>query len=1173
MSRVTYAYDEGSFGDDSLQQSITPVRHNGTNYGSTFVASRGNLTSTTRWNVDYPTNSSYAITSSTKYNTAGSPVAKISPWEGTNTRTIRIGYADNFNSTVGVSTYAYPTVIVDPAGTSLSDTSHLSTAKYRYDIGVSVEANSPAPAGNSHGKKTQRVYDSAGRLERDSVYINTIEHAYTRYEYPTNGIQSKVYSTIVDRDSDGADADDEVLSETFTDGAGRTRLSRVPHTFSSGTTVTWAGTITEFDILGRVKRQSVPTEVNSSWAATGDDATRGFLWTYQKYDWMNRVVRKINTDGVDQTTLNDSDILISYDGCGCAGGVVTTIESELVPRTDTSGNARRKQKVYEDIQGRSFESETYEWDGSTVYSTVVNSYNGRDQVIQSRQYAGTTTSETFQDKTATFDGHGRLASSHRPEQRDSSDNLKYTTYSYNLDDSVANVTDGRGAVTNYAYNSRGLVENISWTVPGTSGILDPADVGFAYDNLGNRTSMTDGLGEVDYEYNELSQMTAETRDFTDTLSGAPTGGVFRLEYTYNLSGGLKSLKDPYGQQFNYVHDKTGRLQSVTGLAAWNGVSQYATNAQYNARGTLVGLAYGNGTEMLVTGFNDKLQATNFEVKKGTTPYIKKEYQFYNDGSLKFSEDLIDETFDRLYKYDHGGRTTLAKAGTAARGESPTGPHNFDQPYTMAYSHDAFGHISGSNGYYYGAADSTSYTYENNRQPLWVYDEEGDVQYDYDASFETDAAGNVAVTTVGEFPATASFFDGAGGLVKRTVNFGSTDPAPETSYFIRSSVLNKVITETTATGGKLKTFVPANGTTLAEQLWESFSSTEILRFIHQDASASSTQLTTAGGDLVSGSGRTGEYDAIGRNVADASPYITVDTEILAPVGGIDLFGSGEGYRPGHQVYRIDGQVVSASYFMETINSGAIGGAFGLLMISARMSAPRLLRHYVRGSDGLEMFQNNAQGFREAMRTETRNPTWVRVWGVSDAGWAVGELLSAVGQGNQQAQTDDVKRLPKSLFDKKRKHTDKPGLERDFRSKLSTDNGNGTCLEKLNELLKELNSSYSSIETLASKFFDGGFSLYETTRPISQLRQKEGKTWAAVSAPSGATAFNGASMEMVLNTYHKNQAFTFIHELLHAAGTGQTFEHPEITAAIQRLEKRGDIGINNFIGMYCEKKEGR
>ena len=206
-------------------------------------------------------------------------------------------------------------------------------------------------------------------------------------------------------------------------GRCRMRMERTDHTLGLvGATATWSASRTEYDILGRVKRQSVPTEVDSSWNPTADDY-RGmdgsdyiWLWTVQKYDWMGRVVRKINTDGVDSGTLeNDSDVLISYAGCGCAGGLETTILSERVPKDDGMGNARRKQKVYADILGRTFKTETYEWETSTVYSTVVNSFDQRDQVLRSRQFAGDASSTTYQDTLAIFDGHGRLSASHRFE--------------------------------------------------------------------------------------------------------------------------------------------------------------------------------------------------------------------------------------------------------------------------------------------------------------------------------------------------------------------------------------------------------------------------------------------------------------------------------------------------------------------------------------------------------------------------------------------------------------------------------------------------------------------------------------------------------------------------------------------------------------------------------------
>ena len=181
----------------------------------------------------------------------------------------KIGYADSWNSGCNPITYAYPTSITDPANNS-------STVKYRYDIGANIEATSPAPAGNTYGKTTKRVFDSIGRLQRDSVYVNTTEHSYVRYEYPSNGVQSKTYAPIVDVDGDGNIAEDEVYSESWSDGAGRVRMSRTEHPGSTGG---WASTFVEYDILGRVKRQSVPTETNSSYVPAGDDSA-GPRWTH-----------------------------------------------------------------------------------------------------------------------------------------------------------------------------------------------------------------------------------------------------------------------------------------------------------------------------------------------------------------------------------------------------------------------------------------------------------------------------------------------------------------------------------------------------------------------------------------------------------------------------------------------------------------------------------------------------------------------------------------------------------------------------------------------------------------------------------------------------------------------------------------------------------------------------
>jgi hypothetical protein len=159
VSFATYAYDEGDFSDSNLEQNISSViRHDNTNFGSSFITGRGNLTSASRCDVTYPSSCTNPITSSVTYNIAGGVVAQITPVTSNSSRQIKISYADNFNdTTTSRNTYAYPTKVYDPAN-------NYSEVKYRFDIGANVWAKSPAPQNQTYGKVTTRNYDDFGRL-------------------------------------------------------------------------------------------------------------------------------------------------------------------------------------------------------------------------------------------------------------------------------------------------------------------------------------------------------------------------------------------------------------------------------------------------------------------------------------------------------------------------------------------------------------------------------------------------------------------------------------------------------------------------------------------------------------------------------------------------------------------------------------------------------------------------------------------------------------------------------------------------------------------------------------------------------------------------------------------------------------------------------------------------
>lgn len=229
--------------------------------------------------------------------------------------------------------------------------------------------------------------------------------------------------------------------------------------------------------------------------------------------------------------------------------------------------------------------------------------------------------------------------------------------------------------------------------------------------------MMDGLGTVSYQYNQLSQMTAETRQFIDNLPGAPLpNNSYSIQYGYGLNGQLTSLTEPFGVAVNYNHDKIGRLASVTLPTAYGNTSTLATNAQYRAFGALKNLEYGNGLQMNQT-FNNKLQAASYQLADTQQQVMNKTYDYYADGSLRYVQDLLNPKFDRLNSYDHLGRIKEAKSSAEARGQTiPAYDYGTQLPYRQSFQFNAFGDMTARANVHWGNSNqNTSYTITNH----WV----------------------------------------------------------------------------------------------------------------------------------------------------------------------------------------------------------------------------------------------------------------------------------------------------------------------------------------------------------------------------------------------------------------------------------------------------------------------
>jgi YD repeat-containing protein len=802
-SKVTYEYDTGS---SHLVSQGDPSQHDG-NYGAGFMH-RANLTVTRRWDTESPADASKSVKVEMGYNTAGSLVFSRDPL-GSSTRQTIISYTDSD----GGNTLAYPTKITDAEG-------YFSTLAYDYFTGRVTETTDPK------GAKVVNQYDSKGRLEKRIVRDGSTDVTYTGFTYKDSLTEVET-RTLLDRVDN---VDQLSYSSQRFDGVGRLIGLAGNH---PGSQTGYNGQKITYDVLGRQTGQSNPAEINNpvgvavaGWQLAGEDAG-DWRWSTQQYDWKGRPTLTTNTDG----TLTEA----VYEGCGCAGGETAIFKGEQI------AEGRHQQKVYKDARGRAWKTEVLNWN-STVYSTTVQSFNERDQIASVKQYQGQATvdgscpTNTCQETTLAYDGHGRLKNRHTPAQRDQNNQPLFTTYTYLPDDMVETVTDARGAQATMTYNKRRLVTGISYQVP--SGVEATPDVTFEYDGAGNRTLMTDGEGSTAYNYDTLSRLTSETRQ----IHIGDVNRSYALTYGYTLKGQLKSVTDPFNVRVDYNHDSAGRLASITGTPYMTGgingtpqveISQYATDMKYRAWGGLKSLTYGNQMKLSLD-YNERLQIKLFKLYDITPPSyapadypttaMSSEFQYYADGSLRYADNKLnnigDERFDRAYQYDHKGRLQEAYSGSQARdyiNGTNSGAETNSSPYRQSYQYDVWNNQTGRDNRFWSMQDTSSATYTNNRRqdPQWEYDVEGNLKRDDSLQMTWDAAGrNRSVTSLETGSVKTQFVDGDGRVVARTETENGVTGAP--SRYIHSSVIGKIITQLDAQGEKFEGYVYAGGQLIAKQ---------------------------------------------------------------------------------------------------------------------------------------------------------------------------------------------------------------------------------------------------------------------------------------------------------------------------------------------------------------------
>jgi RHS repeat-associated protein len=760
VSKLNYHHDWSDA--DSWNGQTPSTGHDTANYGSGFIWGRANVTGVRRYNLQAPNDDNQAIwIQRIGYNAAGSP---FKARDAVNHR-VSINYTDSFSDQINRNTLAYPTSVTDPDN-------FVSTTTYYYEIGAITRMQDPK------GSVETRQYDNIGRIERVE---NQFTNGYMWWYYTTVG--EVVSVTRFDPSLP------ETMSVQYRDGAGRARgvISHLPNTTGQWRAQKWF-----YDIMGRLKEQTNPTEVTQGWVPTGEDAA-GWIVSQQTYDWQGRPRVITNQDG---TTRE-----LTYTGCGCAGGDVVTIRDER----------GRRRKLFNDTLGRMVKVEELNWDQS-VYSTTIYTYNARDQLTQSSQ-AG-------QLRTFGYDNHGRLQTRTTPEQGTS-------TYGYNVDDTVQTITDARNAVMTFSYNARKLVNGVSFSVP--SGVATTPNVTFGYDSAGNRTSMSSSEGTVNYGYDTASRLTSETRTFNGV------SGNFTLNYVYNPLGQLTEITNPWNVKVGYTYNMAGEMTGVTGQN-YGGVTSYASGLVYRAFGGLKQMNYANGRSLSLS-YNNRMFLTQYSIPNVMRWNYAYNYFNENTGRVTYAQNLNDPTLDRSYDYDHVGRAKHFTSGANARYHTGQGGSILnDGPYSHNYSFDVWGnrtYIEGWGGI--GRVEATFYT--NNRRNGYIYDAAGNLTNELGQTFTYDATGQQATANYSGYSLQQTY-DGDRLRVKKVEN-GTT------TYYLRSAALGgQIVAEINTSGVMTRGFVYQGSQLLAVQQNNQVS------WVHEDPVAKSKRVTNSSGNVVS-----------------------------------------------------------------------------------------------------------------------------------------------------------------------------------------------------------------------------------------------------------------------------------------------------------------------------------
>ncbi len=431
---------------------------------------------------------------------------------------------------------------------------------------------------------------------------------------------------------------------------------------------------TYYDVAGRVYRQSVPYDVQTSYYYQEGDPE--VAYTETTYDILGRTL-----------------IITAPDGATTSYSYTDGYISDVPYLSTTVTNAREYDTTTQsDMWGRVVKVTP------ATGPTVSYTYDAADRLLETQRGGSTT--------TLTYDFGGRKESMTDPD-------MGGWSYTYDALGSLKTQTDARGCITTLDYDSINRLTGKSY-----SGSCCGTAVTYSYDagtyGKGHRTGMNDGSGSTSWTYDNRGRVTQEIKVIGDTES-------FKTLWGYNSADMVSSMTYPAsnngttGEVVTFSYLRQMLLDTVIGT------NTYVLNSNYEAAGRITERELGSngGTPIIQTSYtyfdwktiNGVGRLQNMLSEQGANTLQDLSYTYDAVGNVKTITDLWavfpNPQYQSFY-YDELDRLTSARAyNTSPDGYSGGGGvASDDGTYALQnYTYDAStGNVSSMGG--------AGYTYPN-----------------------------------------------------------------------------------------------------------------------------------------------------------------------------------------------------------------------------------------------------------------------------------------------------------------------------------------------------------------------------------------------------------------------------------------------------------------------------